>query len=118
MGTLARIRHHSVALGPGVCKFEFAPWGDAKVAGLGGAFAGNLLKHGVRFAEAVTVFEDEAMLTVADEDPEEERFVALGIGSMGRILVVVYTGRGGRVRIISARKATGRERSQYERKHR
>jgi uncharacterized DUF497 family protein len=72
----------------------------------------------VRFAEAATVFEDEAALTMSDDDPDEERFVALGIGSMGRILVVVYTTRGDRIRIISARKATRQERSQYERRRR
>lgn len=76
--------------------------------------ANNLRKHGVRFAEAVTVFEDYAMLAMSDDDPDEERFVAVGIGSMGRILVVVYTTRGDRIRIISARKATRKERSQYE----
>jgi uncharacterized DUF497 family protein len=72
----------------------------------------------VRFAEAATVFEDEAALTMSDDDPDEERFVGLGIGSMGRILVVVYTTRGDRIRIISARKATRQERSQYESRHR
>ncbi len=76
----------------------------------------KLRKHGVRFAEAVTVFEDDAMLTMPDDDPEEERFVAIGMGSLGRILIVVYTARGNRVRIISARKATRRERSQHERR--
>jgi uncharacterized DUF497 family protein len=80
--------------------------------------ASNLSKHGVRFAEATTVFEDEAALTMSDDDPDEERFVALGIGSMGRILVVVYANRGDRIRIISARKATRQERSQYESRHR
>ena len=76
--------------------------------------ASNLRKHGVRFAEAVTVFEDDAMLTVPDDEPDEERFVAVGIGSIGRILVVVYTTCANRIRIISARKATRQERSQYE----
>ena len=76
--------------------------------------ASNLRKHGVRFAEAATVFEDDAMLTMPDDEPDEERFVAIGIGSMGRVLVVVYTTRGDRIRIISARKATRQERSQYE----
>jgi uncharacterized protein len=76
--------------------------------------AGNLRKQGIRFAEAATVFEDDVMLTMADEDPNEERFVALGIGSMGSILVVIYTVRGDRIRIISARKATRREQSAYE----
>lgn len=76
--------------------------------------ASNLRKHRVRFAEAVTVFEDEAMLTMVDEQPREERFVALGFSSLGRILVVVYTTRRERIRIISARKATRNERAEYE----
>jgi uncharacterized DUF497 family protein len=76
--------------------------------------ASNLRKHGVRFAEAVTVFDDDAMLTMPDDEPDEERFVAIGIGSMGRVIVVVYTTRGDRIRIISARKATRQEQSQYE----
>jgi uncharacterized protein len=80
--------------------------------------ANNFSKHGVRFAEAATVFEDEAALTMLDNESDEERFVALGTGSMGRILVVVYTIRGDRIRIISARKATRRERSQYVRRDR
>jgi uncharacterized protein len=75
--------------------------------------ADNIRKHGVRFAEAATVFEDDAALTMPDDDPREERFVALGRGSLGRTLVVAYTVRGGRIRIISARKATRREQSQY-----
>jgi uncharacterized DUF497 family protein len=76
--------------------------------------ANNLGKHGVRFAEAVTVFEDERALTMSDDNPEEARFNTLGCGSMGRTLVVVYTTRGSRVRIISARKATWQERYEYE----
>ncbi|MFZ0659997.1 MAG: BrnT family toxin [Candidatus Binataceae bacterium] len=76
--------------------------------------AGNLRKHRVRFAEAVTVFEDDAMLTMLDDNPEEERFVAIGMGSLGRILVVIYATRQERIRIISGRKATREERAQYE----
>lgn len=60
-----------------------------------GKAAGNLHKHAVRFAEAVTVFEDHAMLTMLDDNPEEERFVAIGMGSLGRILVVIYATRQG-----------------------
>jgi uncharacterized DUF497 family protein len=74
----------------------------------------NLRKHGVRFAEAMTAFEDEAMLTIADDRADEERFVALGLSSLGRLLVVIYTARGRRIRIISARKATRTGRSAYE----
>lgn len=54
------------------------------------------------------------MLTMLDDNPEEERFVAIGMGSLGRILVVIYATREKRVRIISARKATREERAQYE----
>ncbi len=71
---------------------------------------------GVRFAEAVTMFEDDAMLTMPDHDPEEERFVAIGMGSVGRILVAIYTIRGDRVRIISARKATRSDKAEFERR--
>ncbi|MGA7873602.1 MAG: BrnT family toxin [Candidatus Binatus sp.] len=78
----------------------------------------NLRKHRVRFAEAVTVFEDKAMLMMPDDEPDEERFVALGLSSLGRVLVVVYTNRADRIRIISARKATRNERAEYERRNR
>jgi hypothetical protein len=74
----------------------------------------NLRKHGVEFADAVSALEDEEALTSADEDSDEEdRFVTLGADLFGRILVVVYTWRGDTVRLISARKATARERQQY-----
>ena len=75
--------------------------------------ADNIRKHEVRFAEAATVFEDDSALTMADDDPREERFFTLGLASLGRILVVVYTVRGERIRIVSARKATRREQLQY-----
>jgi hypothetical protein len=76
----------------------------------------NFRKHGVRFAEAVPVFEDDYALTVVDDDsdPEEQRFVSLGIGAMGRLLVVVYCHRKQDLRIISARRAEPHEREQYE----
>ena len=78
--------------------------------------ARNLRKHGVRFAEAAMVFADRSALSMADDDSVEERFVAVGMDSLGRILVVVYAVRSDRIRIISARKATRRERLEYERK--
>ena len=75
----------------------------------------NLRKHDVEFADAVTAFEDENAKTVRDEDSEgEERFVTLATDALGRLLVVVYTWREERIRLISARKATRRERKQYE----
>ena len=54
-------------------------------------------------------------MTVRDEDSEgEERFVTLATDALGRLLVIVYTWREERIRLISARKATPRERKQYE----
>ena len=74
----------------------------------------NLAKHGIDFADAATVLHDELTLTVHDETEEESRFVTLGLDALGRLLVVVYTWRDHRVRIISARRATRRDRRQYE----
>lgn len=82
-------------------------WDDQKAAS-------NLQKHGIDFADAVTVLEDDAAITVVDEDSDEERFVTIGMDGLGRILVVVYTWRNQNIRIISARKATRAERAQYE----
>jgi uncharacterized protein len=74
----------------------------------------NLRKHAVEFADAVNALEDDDALTSPDDDSDEEdRFVTLGADLFGRILVVVYTWRGDMVRLISARKATPRERKQY-----
>jgi uncharacterized protein len=74
----------------------------------------NLRKHGVDFADAATVFTDDLALTIADDDPDEERFVTIGKDDLGRVLVVVYSWRGEDIRIISARKANSLERKQYE----
>ena len=74
----------------------------------------EFLKHGVSFADAVAVFSDHAALTMEDDDPDEQRFVTIGIDALGYILVVTYTWRGEEIRVISARKATARERRQYE----
>jgi uncharacterized DUF497 family protein len=53
--------------------------------------ASNLQKHGVHFADAVAVFEDDQAVTVEDDAPDEERFITIGQDMLGRILVVVYT---------------------------
>ena len=74
----------------------------------------NLEKHNVDFADAVTVLDDDLAITIRDETSGEERFVTLGIDALGRLLVVVYTSREDCIRIISARKATPRERRRYE----
>ena len=76
----------------------------------------NLEKHGVSFEEASTAFQDTLSLTI--EDPlhsiEEERLILIGMSQENRILVVVHTERGDTIRIISARKATKKERDDYE----
>ena len=74
----------------------------------------NLRRHKVDFADAATVFEDDRAVTVRDEDPDEERFSTVGLDALGRELVVIFTLRGERIRIISARRATRRERAEYE----
>jgi uncharacterized DUF497 family protein len=75
----------------------------------------NLQKHGVAFADAVSAVEDDPLaLTIPDDFPGEGRFVTIGTDLLGRTLVVVYVWRGNRARIISARKATPRERRAYE----
>ena len=76
----------------------------------------NWQKHGVSFAEAELVFFDP--LAIHDVDPDsmidEERFITVGIGNSGRLLVVVYTMRSDTVRLISARLATRQEAKAYE----
>lgn len=75
--------------------------------------ASNLRKHGVRFADAVLVFEDPIAITIPEKSFDEGRFVTIGTDALGRILVVVYTPRPPNIRIISARKATRSERKEY-----
>jgi uncharacterized protein len=75
----------------------------------------NLEKHGVDFADAAVALEDPLALSMRDPgSEEEERFICLGVDPFGRLLVVVFTMRGERTRLISARLATNRERHQYE----
>ena len=73
----------------------------------------NKRKHKVDFADAVSVLEDEKALTIPDPYAEEERSVTMGLDSLGRVLVVVYTLRNNNIRIISARKATPSESREY-----
>ena len=78
--------------------------------------AANLKKHGVDFADAATVLHDEAAITVRDDEAGEERYVTIGMDALGNVLVVVFTWRDDRPRLISARQATPRELKQYEAK--
>ena len=74
----------------------------------------NLAKHRVEFADAATAFEDDNTITLPDEESDaEDRFVMMAMDALGRILVIVYTWRGDTIRLISARKATPRERKNY-----
>jgi uncharacterized protein len=77
--------------------------------------ARNLQKHNVDFADAVIALDDALAITIREEFSGEERYVTLGTDALGRLLVVVYTWHGNRIRVISARKATPRERRQYGR---
>lgn len=76
----------------------------------------NKTIHGITFDEASTAFKDTLSLTVYDplHSEAESRFVLIGNSHKDRLLVVVHTERGERVRIISARKAKKKERQQYE----
>jgi len=59
------------------------------------------------------VLEDDRAITVRDDAYVEERWVTMGMDAAAQVLVVVYTWRGNRIRIISARPATREERQQY-----
>jgi hypothetical protein len=76
----------------------------------------NFAKHGIRFSESLPIFEDDLAITIPDDesDPREQRFVSIGTGIRGRLLVVIYSWRGEDIRIISVRRAEPHERAQYE----
>lgn len=82
-------------------------WNDEKAAL-------NFLKHGVLFQTAVKVFNDENRIEIYDEAHstfDEDRYITIGMAD--EVLFVVYTDRGKRIRLISARLATAREREIY-----
>ena len=76
----------------------------------------NARKHGVTFDEACTAFGDPLALLLPDPDHSfgEERYVVLGMSDQQRLLVVSFAERPPRTRLISARRATRRERGLYE----
>ena len=77
--------------------------------------AANLKKHGVSFTDAEGVLVDPLAVTVEDPDAEgEQRFISVGLGSAGELLVLVWTERDGEYRPISARRPTRKERKRYE----
>lgn len=94
----------------GSLKFEW----DPKKAAI------NLRKHGVSFEEAASVFSD--VLATVYEDPDhsarEKRYLTIGNSAKRRLLHIAFADRGERIRIITARKVTGRERDLYEKEDR
>lgn len=84
-------------------------WDDAKAES-------SEEKHGVSFAEAMTIFADTLSVTGYDPEhsDEEDRFLTMGLSVDGRLLVVSHTDRAEAIRIISAREASRRERKDYE----
>lgn len=87
----------------------FTEWDDDKAQS-------NLIKHGVSFEEAATVFEDPVAITFNDQEHSEteERFVTIGYSAQLRALLVINTEREDNIRIISARKTTPSERKLYD----
>lgn len=73
----------------------------------------NRRKHAVDFADAVGVFDDPFALTQEDPHPSEVRFVTIGRDFLDRVILVAWLWRQENIRLISARKATRRERRQY-----
>jgi hypothetical protein len=76
----------------------------------------NVDKHGISFEEVVTAFGDPLSVTVSDPDhsDSEERQLLLGMSRRSRLVVVAFTERGDRLRIITARLASRREKRKYE----
>ncbi len=76
----------------------------------------NLEMHGISFDEASTAFHDTLSLAIYDplHSEEEDRFVLIGSSHRNRLLVIVHTDRGDKIRLVSARKASKKEREQYE----
>ena len=87
-------------------KFE---WDDDKATK-------NLIKHGINFSEAKTVFFDDYARIKSDPDHSivENRFIIEGMSNKNRLLVVSFTDRDDKIRIINARKSTNKERKLYE----
>lgn len=75
----------------------------------------NAGKHGVSFEEAATVFDDPIFITFIDDEHsiDEERYITAGLSNRGRLLILAHADRQGRIRIISARRATKKEEQFY-----
>ena len=77
----------------------------------------NLRKHGIRFSDVETAFFDDHAVSIPDSlSVGEDRFLLVGTDTLGRIVTISYTFRRDAVRVISARRATKRERKVYEKR--
>jgi uncharacterized protein len=78
----------------------------------------NRRKHGISFEEAATIFADPLSLTFLDPEHSisEQRFITIGMSSNNQVLIAAHADRDEVIRIISARRATSRERKSYEEK--
>ena len=76
----------------------------------------NVIKHGITFEEAKTVFDDRLFVDIFDDShsSNEPRYLTIGRSDANRLLIVSYTERFGKTRIISARQPTRNERHDYE----
>ncbi len=76
----------------------------------------NFKKHKISFEEGKTIFNDPFLFTFSDDKHSayEERFINIGFSAQGRVLILTHTERKGKIRVISCRRATPRERSFYE----
>jgi uncharacterized DUF497 family protein len=79
-----------------------------------GKAVANRQKHGISFPDAIGALEDPFALTRPDDRAPEPRFATVGADLLGRVVVVIWTGRGDAIRLISARRATPHERRLYE----
>ena len=73
----------------------------------------NWKKHGIHFEDAALIFLDEHLIDDYDEEHSDDEDRIKVIGLVGKVLVVIYTERGEKYRLISARQATKKERSRY-----
>ena len=76
----------------------------------------NLAKHHTGFDEAATVFYDPLGITISDPEHsgDEDRYITIGVSKAGKYLMIAHTDRNERIRIISARKLSHKERDEYE----
>ena len=78
--------------------------------------AANLSKHGISFEEAKTIFDDPLYVDFYDPNhsDDEHRYIIIGKSQQRRLLMVSYTERGERIRLISSRELTAAERKDFE----